>query len=265
MRNGKDWKTWHRGSLDIDARPRCAYGACPQEEYAQLRTRWNGRAYTTYYRLAWRAMIDPKNTDVACRSAHSTWRSPCSCSAFPGPGKRPPDRRQRWLLGIFPPRLPSAGNRPHSPSSGRGLQMPAATTEHPLVHPLAPTHSPTQLPSPRLTPPSGLSSSIRRGPTTKRGRNPGTGQRDAPLSDSSPDIGVSTLRFAPTLSARAALVELDALVSVWLGITPTNSSLSIGPDTRVGRLRIRYLLRHRGRKIARDYYAYGHGQTKQDT
>jgi len=64
---------------------------------------------------------------------------------------------------------------------------------------------------------------------------------------------------------RAALVELDALVSVWLGITA---------DQLVAIFKSRFPQLHdyetatyfdaNGRKIAADFNTYGHGQTKQD-
>ncbi|MFD5067959.1 class I SAM-dependent DNA methyltransferase [Streptomyces sp. NPDC058369] len=64
---------------------------------------------------------------------------------------------------------------------------------------------------------------------------------------------------------RAALVELDALVSVWLGITA---------DQLVAIFKSRYPQLHdyeaktwfdaNGRKIAENFNTYGHGQTKQD-
>lgn len=66
-------------------------------------------------------------------------------------------------------------------------------------------------------------------------------------------------------SRRAALVELDALVAVWLGITA---------DQLVAIYRARYpvladyesatYFDANGRKIAADHHAYGHGQAKQD-
>jgi hypothetical protein len=64
---------------------------------------------------------------------------------------------------------------------------------------------------------------------------------------------------------RAALVELDALVSVWLGITA---------DQLAAIFKSRYPQLYdyesatwfdaNGRKIAADFNTYGHGQTKQD-
>ncbi|WP_328394557.1 hypothetical protein OHS70_06430 [Streptomyces sp. NBC_00390] len=67
------------------------------------------------------------------------------------------------------------------------------------------------------------------------------------------------------LERRAALVELDALVAVWLGITA---------DQLAGIFKSRYpqlcdyesatCFDANGRKIAADFNAYGHGQTKQD-
>ncbi|MFF3458972.1 hypothetical protein ACFYXH_32575 [Streptomyces sp. NPDC002730] len=64
---------------------------------------------------------------------------------------------------------------------------------------------------------------------------------------------------------RAALVELDALVAVWLGITA---------DQLFAIFKSRYPQLHdyesvtyfdaNGRKIAGDFNTYGHGQTKQD-
>jgi hypothetical protein len=64
---------------------------------------------------------------------------------------------------------------------------------------------------------------------------------------------------------RAALVELDALVSVWLGITA--DQLATIYKSRYAVLADREAAMYfdiKGRRIAADAYAHGHGQTKQD-
>jgi hypothetical protein len=64
---------------------------------------------------------------------------------------------------------------------------------------------------------------------------------------------------------RAALVEIDALVSVWLGITA--DQLAAIYRSRYAVLADRETAMHfdaNGRRIAADSYAHGHSQTKQD-
>jgi hypothetical protein len=64
---------------------------------------------------------------------------------------------------------------------------------------------------------------------------------------------------------RAALVELDALVSAWLGITA--DQLATIYKSRYAVLADREAAMYfdsQGRRIAADAYAHGHGQVKQD-
>ncbi len=83
-----------------------------------------------------------------------------------------------------------------------------------------------------------------------------------PLGDVTPDWRWAT-PLRTERARRAALVEIDALVAVWLGI---------GVDELIAVLRSRYpILTDRedemwfdaaGRRVARDPYAYGFGQEK---
>lgn len=64
---------------------------------------------------------------------------------------------------------------------------------------------------------------------------------------------------------RAALVELDALVAVWLGITADHlASIFKSRFPQLHDYEAATYFDANGRKIAGDFNTFGHGQTKQD-
>lgn len=142
-------------------------------------------------------------------------------------------------------------------------KMPAPDPKHPPRACLAPPHPPPELPHHSLRP---LWAEL---------FNPQwSGYEDwanpnwpvlSPLAANLKPTWEYTTPLRTELERRAALVELDALVAVWLGITA---------DQLAGIFKSRYpqlcdyesatCFDANGRKIAADFNAYGHGQTKQD-
>ena len=238
----------------------------PEEEYDAAQDRWNGRAYTDYYRLAWRAMIDPKNTE---RSLFAALIPPGAAHVHAVHSLALENDLQTAVNAGFWASLPldyflRVTGRTHL-QVAEALRMPAATTEHPLVHPLAlrtlrlncltEAYAPlwSQLFHPTWPHYETWAHTWHRG------------SEIAPLSDHLTGHWTHQTPLRTDFERRAALVELDALVSVWLGITADQLSA-------IYRSRYQVLADYEsdmyfdnaGRRIAKNYYAYSHGQTKED-
>ncbi|MEU8797760.1 class I SAM-dependent DNA methyltransferase [Spirillospora sp. NPDC048819] len=57
-RSNNDWYSWDLSKLPVDAIPITNYErACDKATFASVRERWEGRPFTEYYRVAWREMI----------------------------------------------------------------------------------------------------------------------------------------------------------------------------------------------------------------
>ncbi|MDI9886406.1 class I SAM-dependent DNA methyltransferase [Streptomyces sp. HNM0645] len=236
--------------------------ATDQATYLAAQDSWLGRPSTTFFRLAWRIMI-PFNTSrslhaavippgpahihgvhsMATRTNHATVLNAGFWSALP----------LDYLL-----RITGRANL----MAGEALKMPAPDTKHPLapalllrtlrLNALTTHYTPlwTELFDPRW---AGYEDWVSPWPYVKplaAGLKP-TWHNDTPLRTEH--------------ERRAALVELDALASVWLGITA---------DQLAAIFKSRYPQLYdyesatwfdaNGRKIAADFNTYGHGQTKQD-
>ncbi|MFE6183157.1 class I SAM-dependent DNA methyltransferase [Streptomyces sp. NPDC056465] len=263
MRNGKDWVSWDLTTLPQNAIPRTTYvRACNRGEYEAAQDSWNGTPYTNRYRLSWRRMIDPKNTE---RSLFAALIPPGPAHVHAVHSMALPEDRHTVLSAGFWASLPldyllritGRSDLQHT----EALKMPAPSSEHPLAAPLTlrtlrlncltNAYAPLWQELFHLTWPGyegwayawpGLS--------PLSGHLKGTWEHGTPLRTEH--------------ERRAALVELDALVSVWLGITA---------DQLVAIYKSRYtILADReaemwfdalGRQIARDPYSYGHLQTKE--
>ncbi len=90
MRNGKDWIQWDLASLSEDEIPRSTYArACDRNIFEAAQDRWDDSPSTKTYRLAWRRMIDPKNTERSLfRDTNSPRPTPCTHSEFHGVHER---------------------------------------------------------------------------------------------------------------------------------------------------------------------------------
>ncbi|MGW4194595.1 class I SAM-dependent DNA methyltransferase [Streptomyces sp. NPDC005004] len=265
MRNGKDWTPWSLKEIPSDPIPRTTYTrATSSAIYEAEQDEWSGRRYTEYYRLAWRTMIDPKNTE----------RSLFAAVIPPGPAHV--DAVNSLALANNKLTALNAGFWSSIPLdyilriTGRShlrvaeaYKMPAATPDHPLASGLllrilrlnSLTYSYAALWEELYHP---------TWPGYEDWANPGWSSL-APLAAHLRPTWEYDTPLRTEHERRAALVEIDALVSVWLGITA---------DQLVAIYKSRYaVLADReaamyfdamGRRISADPYAYGHGQTKQD-
>ncbi|MFF2774619.1 class I SAM-dependent DNA methyltransferase [Streptomyces sp. NPDC058052] len=257
-----DYAPWDLTTLSETAKMRTNYVRCETEvEYIAAQDKWQGRPFTEYFRLAWREMIPPSNERSlfaaiippgpnhihAVRSmfVQSNLTTALQCGFW---ASLPMD----YLLRIT--------GRGHL-DVGTAHKLPAATPEHPLAHPLL-------LRTLRL---NCLTNAY--APLWQELCHPtwpgyeGWTQSWPNLKPLAEHLAADWRYDTPLRSEyerRAALVELDALVSVWLGIAS---------DQLVAIYKSRYpLLSERGsemyfdangRKISRDSFSYGYGQTKE--
>ncbi|MEW2423125.1 class I SAM-dependent DNA methyltransferase [Streptomyces nigra] len=249
-------------SLPADYIPATDYlRAASVERFIQKQDLWDGRPYTEYYRAAWRKMI-PFDTE----------RSLFPAIIPPGPShidaviSMALETRELTALTVgfwsslpldYMLRISGKGNL----HPADAIDMPAPTLPHPLAPPallrtlrlncLTNAYSPIWKELFSRTRPSGEDWAYDAWPNLKplTGHLKPTWEYDTPLRTD--------------CERRAALVELDALVSVWLGITA---------DQLVAIYKSRYPVLSdyeaemyfdaNGRKIARNHNTHGYGQAK---
>jgi hypothetical protein len=260
--NGKDWVSWDLTALPENTVPRTTYTRVGRE----LVTRgaedvWNGRRYTEYYRLAWRAMIDPKSTE---RSLFAALIPPGPAHIHTVHSLALETNRETALNAGFWASLPldyliRITGRSHLQVAAANA-MPSPRQDHPLASPL-------------------LLRTLRLNCLTNAYARIWADVFDPGWTDESwvvswEGLGLlgaigSTWASQTPLRAeyarRAALVELDALVAVWVGV---------GLEELLAILRSRYSILTdredqtwfdaRGRRVAADPYAFGVGQVKAD-
>ena len=263
-RSNRDWDLLAPTELPDAYIPVTNYvRATDEATYLAAQDSWSGRPYTSYVRLAWRRMIPFDSS----RCLHAVLLPPGAAHVLTVHSTALADDRLTALNAGFWASLPldyllRITGRADLTSAG-AKQMPAPDPGHPLAPALL-------LRALRL---NALTSHYaplwadlfdRQWATDEGWANPDW-PRLAPLA-----AGLTpTWQYATPLRTeyerRAALVELDALVAVWLGITA---------DQLVAIFSSRYPQLYdyesatwfdaNGRKIAADFNTYGHGQTKQD-
>ncbi|MFF7414485.1 DNA methyltransferase family protein [Streptomyces lydicus] len=223
---------------------------------------WDGRPYTAHFRLAWREMI-PFNTS---RSLQAALIPPGPAHINAVRSMTLGNNRLTTLNAGFWSTLPldyllRITGRGHLDARDAG-KMPAAVPEHPLAAALL-------LRTLRLNSLTSHYSSIWNELFDPRWAGYEDWATHWPHLNPLATALKSTWEYETPLRTeherRAALVELDALVSVWLGITA---------DQLAAIFKSRYPQLYdyesatwfdaNGRKIAADFNTYGHGQTKQD-
>lgn len=258
-RSNNDWDALDLATLPSDFVPGANYvlaGAEAQTRKAQ--DVWDGVRYTERYRLAWRCMI-----------AFNTERSLFAALIPPGPAHVDavqsmalPDDVTTALSAGFWAALPldyllRITGRSHL-RSGEARVMPAPSADHPLAPSLLlrtlRLNCVTDAYAPLWNALFDASWSIDRWATARAGLS---SLEQVEL------VWSSAIPLRSERARRAALVEIDALVAVWLGI---------GIDELLAMLRSRYpILIDReeqmwfdaaGRRIAADSRVFGHGQTK---
>ena len=261
-RSNNDWTPVELLDLKPDFVPKTNYArACELGRYREAQDVWDGRRYTEYFRLAWRRMI-PFNSE---RSLFSALIPPGPAHVNAVHSMTLDNNRLTTLSAGFWSSMPLdyllriTGRA--DLQVGGAPDMPAPTSSHPLAHPLL-------LRTLRL---NCLTSAY--APlwqelfhATWLGYE-GWAVKWSNLSPLSGNLTSNWTADTPLRTEyerRAALVELDALVSTWLGITA---------DQIIAIYKSRFpVLAEReaemyfdvnGRKIARDSYAFGHGQIKE--
>ncbi|MGV9370044.1 class I SAM-dependent DNA methyltransferase [Micromonospora tulbaghiae] len=261
FKNGKDWVPLDIPNLAEEFVPRVTLmRGCDMETYQRAQDVWEGHSYTTYPRVVWRAMIDPKSTE---RSLFASLMVPGPTHVHAVHSMAFDDARLTALVAGFWSALPLdyllriTGRTNHGAAEAK--LMPDVDPRHPLANALA-------LRALRLN-------CLTRAYGDLWDRLYGehwSSERWAvdwpalrPLGDVKPTWQPAT-PLRTERERRCALVEIDALVAVWLGMTT---------DELIAILRSRYpILSDRedqmwfdvaGRRIAADPYAFGYGQAKE--
>ncbi|MEU2599706.1 class I SAM-dependent DNA methyltransferase [Streptomyces hirsutus] len=262
-RNHRDWEPLDPENLSEEYIPVTNYvRATDRSTYLAAQNTWNEKTYTSFFRLAWRKMI-PFNTSRSLQAA------------LVPPGPAHIDSVYSMALADNNLTVLNAGFWVSLPldyvlritvranlHSAEALKMPAPDPRHPLapalllrtlrLNCLTNHYAPlwAELFDPRW---AGYEDWANPWPHPK------------PLAAGLKSAWEYSTPLRTEYERRAALVELDALVSVWLGITA---------DQLVTIFKSRYPQLYdyesatyfdaNGRKIAGDFNTYGHGQTKQE-
>ncbi|WP_433500844.1 class I SAM-dependent DNA methyltransferase [Sphaerimonospora sp. CA-214678] len=267
-RNNQDWSTLSTEGLPADVVPITNYErACDEETYHAAQDHWTDgqsaiRRSTEFYRLAWRRMI-PFNTE---RSLFAALISPGPAHVHTVHTLALSNNRGTALAAGFWAALPLdyllriTGRSDLQYAEANA--MPAADPDHPLASAL-------------------LLRTLRLNCLTSAYDSLWTELYDPAWNDERWAVDWSGLRplgdpasvtskwvYATPLRTererRAALVEIDALVAVWLGMSAeqlVTVYLSRFPVLADRESEIWF--DSRGRKIANNYNTYGYGQTKQ--
>ncbi|WP_328693522.1 class I SAM-dependent DNA methyltransferase [Streptomyces phaeochromogenes] len=260
---GRAGETINLNILSSNAIPASDYErSCTRPEYLGEQDRWNGTPYTEYFRLVWRRMV-PFDTE---RSLFSALFPPGPTHVHTVQSMALANNRLTVLNAGFWAALPLdyllriTGRADLQVTEAK--KMPAPVGHHPLADPLIlrtlRLNSLTDAYSPiwnelfHPTWPGYEDWAHTSWPSLKplAGHLKPTWEYDTPLRTEH--------------ERRAALVELDALVSVWLGITA---------DQLVAIYKSRYPVLSdyeaemyfdaKGRKVARNHNTYGYDQTKE--
>ncbi|MCK8432128.1 class I SAM-dependent DNA methyltransferase [Streptomyces sp. D2-8] len=261
-RSNNDWLPVKLSDLEPNFIPKTNYTrACALSRYQEAQDIWDGRRYTEHFRLAWRRMI-PFNSE---RSLFSALIPPGPAHVNAVHSMALDNNRLTALSAGFWASLPLdyllriTGRA--DLQVGGAPDMPAPTPNHPLAHPLL-------LRTLRLNCLTGAYAPIWRelfhatwlGYENWAAKWPNL----SPISEHLVSNWTSETPLRTEYERRAALVEIDALVSVWLGITA--DQITAIYKTRFPVLAEREAEMYfdaNGRKVARDSYAYGHSQTKE--
>ncbi|MFY1668991.1 class I SAM-dependent DNA methyltransferase [Plantactinospora sp. WMMB334] len=260
-RSNKDYDSWWLVDCPTNAVPRSNYRrSVDRATYEQAQDTWDGRRYTEYYRLTWREMIPLGNE-----------RSLFAALIPPGPAHIHAVRSMAlrtnletalqsgfWASLPFDYALRISG-RGHLDVNDAHL-MPAPSPDHPLAGALL-------LRALRLNCITSAYSSL-----WSELFDPGWLDREgwvvrwqdlteAPRLGEVSSVWDYTTPLRTERSRRAALVEIDSLVSVWLGMDAEEL-------VSIYRSRFAVLAGYEsamwfdsaGRRVTRDYYAQGVGQ-----
>ncbi|GAA1461803.1 class I SAM-dependent DNA methyltransferase [Nocardiopsis exhalans] len=260
-KTNRDWSLLGLSDLGEEVVPVSNYiPSGSPERYYDSHDSWGEGKYVEYFRIAWRSMVPPSNE----RSLFAALIPPGPAHVHAMQSMAFRDLRRTVLNSGFWASLPldyllRIAGRSHL-QTGEARKMPAPSPGHPLevallvrtmrLNSLTNAYAPLWS---ELYEDSWLQESWAVG-----------WEGLAPLQDVTPEWEyVSPLRTER--ERRAALVELDALVSVWLGITADQLAV-------VYRSRFPVLADYEaqtwfdanGRKVAKNHNTYGYGQTKEN-
>ncbi|WP_019063708.1 hypothetical protein [Streptomyces prunicolor] len=257
-----DYSAWDLTTLPEDAVPHTNYvRATDQGSYITEQDHWRDRPYSDYFRLAWREMVPLANE----RSLFAALVPPgpthinAVCSMALG------DNSLTTLTAGFWTALPldyllRITGRGHL-NVAEARKMPTGDLEHPLAAPLllrtlrlnALTRAYALLWEELYDPtwPGYEDWANREWPNLK------------PLSSSLTPTWEYDTPLRTEHERRAALVEIDALVSVWLGITADQlAAIYRGRYAVLSEYESEMYFDAKGRKIAKSFHAQGVGQAK---
>ncbi|MEU8674422.1 class I SAM-dependent DNA methyltransferase [Streptomyces sp. NPDC048560] len=258
------WDVLNVAELDFSELPHTNYiRSCGQDLYIAAQDVWAGRPYTEYFRLAWRRMISFDGE----RSLFASLIPPGPAHVDAVNSMAMPDERLTALNAGFWASLPLDYLLRITGRSdlrvAEANKMPAATPKHPLAPDLL-------LRSLRLNcltnhyAPLWAELFHPTWPGYEDWANPDWPNL-APLSAHLTPTWAYDTPLRTEYERRAALVELDALVSVWLGITAEQLvAIYTSRYPVLSDYESAMYFDANGRKIAANHNTYGHGQTKQD-
>ncbi|WP_431039540.1 class I SAM-dependent DNA methyltransferase [Streptomyces sp. P9-1] len=266
-RTNRDWFATDLRNLPDDAVPRTNYvRSCSETEYRAAQDVWDSNEdlrYTDYFRLAWRTMIPLSNE----RSLFSALIPPGPTHVDAVNSMALASNLQTALTAGFWASLPldyllRITGRSHL-RVAEAHKMPAPTPNHPLAHPLLVRtlrlNALTNWYAPlweELFHPTW--------PNYEEWANPGWPNLQPLATRLQPNWQYHT-PLRTEFERRAALVELDALVAVWLGITADQlAAIYSSRYTVLHEYESEMYFDAEGRKIAKAFHAQGIDQGKTD-
>ncbi|MBT2364275.1 class I SAM-dependent DNA methyltransferase [Streptomyces sp. ISL-10] len=260
----RDWRPVSPETASVDHVPVTNYvRATDRETYLAAQSSWLGKPTTSFFRLAWRAMI-PFITE---RSLFAALIPPGPAHVHTVQSMAMSDNRLTVLNAGFWAALPfdyllRITGRSHL-QVAEARKMPAPDPRHPLAPPLL-------LRTLRLN-----ALTVHYAPLWEELFDLRWAGYEEWANPNWPSLKPLASGLKPTWEygtplrseheRRAALVELDALVAVWLGITADQLVAIYG--TRFPILRdyeAETYFDANGRKVAANHNTYGYGQSKQD-
>ncbi|WP_432753404.1 class I SAM-dependent DNA methyltransferase [Streptomyces sp. JL2001] len=262
LRNHNDYSDYDLTTLPKSLTPRTNYlRAAELSVYQDAQVDWDGKRYTDYFRLAWRRMI-----------AFDGERSLFAALIPPGPAHLYTVQTMAldnvrlttlnagfWASLPFDYLLRITGRADLTPAGVR--QMPAASSTHPLAQGLL-------IRTMRLNCLTNAYAPLWRQlfhPTWPHYEDWANKWPNlAPLATSLTSDWECNSPLRTEYERRAALVELDALASVWIGISADElAAIYTSRYYILAQRESEMYFDAKGRKVAASHHTYGYGQTKE--
>ncbi|MFJ7305108.1 class I SAM-dependent DNA methyltransferase [Streptomyces sp. NPDC099088] len=263
-RTNRDWSSFDLTQISATQIPRTNYQRSTDlATYRSAQTKWHGGTYTDFFRLTWRVMV-PFDTE---RSLFPALLPPGPAHVHSLGSIALSNDRLTALTAGFWSSIPldyllRIAGRPHLQVAETD-KMPAPTLDHPLTHPLLLRTLRLNSLTEAYAPLWGelFHSSW---PGYENWANPNWPNLN-PLASHITSAWSYDTPLRTEYERRATLVEIDALVSVWIGITADQlASIYKSRYPILSDYESKMYFDSNGRKIAANHNTYGHGQTKQD-